>query len=115
MGIIDMAGNAGYQTAWYSRQNWNGIYDTLVKIVAQQADKTVYYDKGHDEVLVSPLLNAVRQGKRQFLVIHIWGSHLGYGERYDAFDYSLASRTPKEFRQYDATIAHTDRVLEAVN
>ena len=23
MGIIDMAGKAGYQTAWFSRQNWN--------------------------------------------------------------------------------------------
>ena len=115
MGIIDMAGNAGYQTAWFSRQNWSGIYDTLVKIVAQQADETVYYDKGHDEVLVPPLLNAVKHGKRQFLVIHIWGSHLSYGERHDALDYSLASRTPMEFRRYDATIAHTDRVLEAVN
>ncbi len=114
-GIIDMARKAGYQTAWFSRQNWNGIYDTLVKIVAQQADETVYYDKGHDEVLVPPLLNAVKHGKRQFLVIHIWGSHLGYGERYDALDYSLAFRTSKEFRRYDATIAHTDRVLKAVN
>ncbi len=115
MGIIDMARNAGYQTAWFSRQNWNGIYDTLVKIVAQQADETVYYSEGHDEVLIPPLFNAIKQGKRQFLVIHIWGSHLGYAERYDASDYGLAVRSSKESRQYDATIAHTDKVLKAVN
>ncbi len=115
MGIIDMAKNAGYQTVWFSRQNWSGIYDTMVKIVAQQAESTIYYDKGRDEVLVSPLRNAVRRNHRQFLVMHIWGSHMGYGERHDESDYRLTSKEAKEFRRYDATIAHTDKVLAAVN
>ena len=115
MGIVDMAKNAGYQTGWYSRQNWSGIYDTLVKIVAQQADETVYYDQGHDEVLVPPLMHAIKAGKRQFLVIHIWGSHMGYGERHDASDYKAASGSPKPYRRYDATIAHTDKVLAEVS
>lgn len=111
MGIADMAKHAGYQTGWFSRQNMDGIYDTLVKVVAQQAEKTVYFDDGRDEVLVPPLV-ADFNDRKQLLIMHIWGGHMWYEDRHDDTDYQRAFRSPKEFRHYDAAIGHIDRVLE---
>ena len=111
MGIADMAEHAGYQTGWFSRQNMDGIYDTLVKVVAQQAEKTVYFNEGRDEVLVQPLV-AEFKDRKQLFVMHIWGGHMWYEDRHDDIDYQRASRSSKEFRHYDAAIGHIDRVLE---
>jgi len=111
MGVVDLARHAGYKTGWFSRQNMDGIYDTLVKIVAQQADKTVYFNEGRDEVLVQPVAAGLKDGK-QLMVMHIWGGHMWYEDRHDDLDYQRASRSPKEVRHYDAAIGHIDRVLE---
>lgn len=111
MGVVDMAKHAGYQTGWFSRQNMNGIHDTLIKIVAQQADKTVYFDEGRDEVLVPPVVAGFND-RKQLFVMHIWGGHMWYEDRHDDIDYQRASRSSEEFRHYDAAIGHIDRMLE---
>jgi glucan phosphoethanolaminetransferase (alkaline phosphatase superfamily) len=113
MGVLDMAKHAGYQTGWYSRQNMSGLHDTLVKIVAQQAEKAVYFDYGRDDVLVDPVVKAFNDGKQMF-VLHTWGGHMWYEDRHDEVDYQRASRSPEESRHYDAAISHIDRMQEQI-
>lgn len=111
MGVIDMARHVGYQTGWFSRQNSSGLHDTLIKIVAQQADKTAYFDEGRDEVLVPPVA-AEFNDRKQLFVLHIWGGHMWYEDRHDDIDYQRAFRSSEEFRHYDAAIGHIDRMQE---
>ncbi len=113
MGIVDMAKAAGYQTNWFSRQTSTGIHDTLVRIVAQQADKTIYLDSGRDEVLIDPLV-AEFSNKKQLLLMHIWGGHMTYADRHDESDYQLAFQSSEEFRHYDAALGHIDKVLASL-
>ncbi len=111
MGVLDMAKNAGYETAWFSRQTSTGIHDTLVRIVAQQAQQTTYFDSGRDDVLVPPLVEKFNQNK-QVLVHHGWGGHMWYADRHDDDDYRLAEKSEENYRHYDAAIGHIDKVQE---
>jgi glucan phosphoethanolaminetransferase (alkaline phosphatase superfamily) len=54
-------------------------------------------------------------GRKQFIVVHLIGSHQSYNTKFDAEDYSATSTSPSEYREYDSSIHHTDRVIEAID
>ena len=108
-----MAGKAGYETLWLSNQVGSGLHDSLIKLIEQQADKLVYVT-GQDDLLLKPFNEEVRQNKKQFIVLHLRGSHLGYENGHDEIDFERAKKSDAKYRHYDATISHTDRLLKSV-
>ena len=112
-GFLDVAKKAGYETVWLSNQSGVGIHDSLIKLIAIQANKNVSVH-GQDDELLNPLKAELKKEKKQFIVLHLRGSHLGYEHGHDALDYDRAQRSNPENRHYDATISHTDRLLKSV-
>lgn len=116
--IIDMAKKAGYKTYWFSNQGSVGVADTPITLVANTADVAEWVDKDlkestHDEALLK-FLDRVNPAEKNFIVLHLMGSHIEYRNRY-----------PKEFQKFndgklnqeadfDNTILYTDWILQHI-
>lgn len=125
-GIIDAFEEAGYATAWLSNQKRNGA---LIDFFGEQAD-TVHFitDDGHlhyDEELRQHLNDFINDnpGRRVFAVLHTYGCHFNYRERYpDSYNYfqpdnsaeAEASNRPGLVNAYDNAIRYTDTVLDSI-
>lgn len=125
-GIPEAFNEAGFHTAFFSNQQRN---HSFIDFFALQAGETVFVkDKmpmAKDRDLL-PLLNAfVRDtpGNRLFVILHAYGSHFNYRERYDSnFSHYIpddASEANSDNRQtlinaYDNSIRYTDMFLDEV-
>ena len=125
-GIIDAFEEAGYTTAWLSNQKRNGA---LIDFFGEQAD-TVHFitDDGHlhyDDELGPHLKNFINDnpGRRVFAVLHTYGCHFNYRERYpESYNYfrpdnsaeAKASNRPGLVNAYDNAIRYTDTVLDSI-
>lgn len=119
--IVSAFGEAGYQTSWISNQATAGMHDVLIASYAQEA-QTVrfinlanYESQGaYDAQLLPEVEKQLNTGAaRQFIVVHLMGSHYKYAERYPVNeDYFGAAATDRNWlNSYDNSIRHTDRVL----
>lgn len=115
LNLVEMAKHAGYRTVWLSNQNQVGRHDTSVGVMANTADE-VYFNPGGrlDSSLLEPFRKQLAKGGRQFIVLHLQGSHLAYNRQHDEADYQAAAASPAPVRHYDATVAHTDKVLSGI-
>ncbi len=140
--ILELFGQAGYQTYWVSNQSSSGFHDSPIALYAAEAQREYYTNvsaynmKGtFDEVA----LNRVKQimsnePGRKMIVLHTMGSHFNYAHRYpqefDIFRPSMDrnlrfSRSGEESdgenisnseiisNSYDNTIVYTDYILNA--
>ena len=119
--LVELAKLAGYETAWISNQAKIGRHDSPIGMMASTADRVFFqkhdtsgtYRGGHDVDLLAVLDRTyVPDDSRQFIVLHLIGSHQSYADRSDSGDYAASANFAPEFRLYDASIHHTDRVLE---
>ncbi|MFD1259974.1 phosphoethanolamine transferase [Entomomonas asaccharolytica] len=114
--IIDMAKLAGYQTYWLSTTYEKGINASYSSLLAQSSD--IFYESTmhpmlfakDDLVLANVLKENLEFNKKQFIILHMQGSHVPYADRIDDYDTKNLNSTP-EFLDYDASIFHTDRSL----
>jgi heptose-I-phosphate ethanolaminephosphotransferase len=128
--ILVAANQAGYRTFWLSNQGRVGHFDSLISLIAHDAETTVFtntefYGSVYDEVLLHPL-QVLLSGPHphKFIVIHTLGSHQSYRNRYPpeksffrAEDY--AGKSPSEEvatiqSEYDNSIRYTDELLENI-
>ncbi len=124
--VIDAFDEAGYTTAWISNQQHNG---SLIDFFGSRADSTTFLaDDGADHYdleLCSHLRKAITDaaGQKLFVVLHTYGSHFNYKERYPAefnrFTPDDSSQASPENRQglinaYDNAILYTDAVLDSI-
>ena len=116
--IIDMAKKAGYKTYWFSNQGSVGVADTPITLVANTADVSEWVDRDlkestQDGALLQ-FLKRVNPKEKNFVVLHLMGSHIEYRNRY-----------PKEFQKFDDghlnraadfdnTVLYTDWVLSQI-
>jgi glucan phosphoethanolaminetransferase (alkaline phosphatase superfamily) len=127
---------AGYKTFWLSNQMSFGEFDTPVSVFAKEADVTRFFnlggfrnDSSHDEVLLAPLAQAMRDpADRKLIVLHTLGSHWNYSQRYprqfDRFQPSLFGVDKPAYtdlklkaeinNSYDNAILYTDWLLAQV-
>ena len=127
---------AGYKTFWLSNQMSFGEFDTPVSVFAKEADVTRFFnlggfrnDSSHDEVLLTPLEQAIRDpADRKLIVLHTLGSHWNYSQRYprqfDRFQPSLFGVDKPAYtdlklkteinNSYDNAILYTDWLLAQV-
>lgn len=125
-GIIDAFKEAGYATAWISNQQRNGA---LIDFYGEQADTVTFLiDDGsrhHDGELRDQLHRFLDESdaSKLFVVLHTYGSHFNYKERYPAeyehFGPDIATEAAPENRPglinaYDNTIRYVDAVLDGI-
>lgn len=116
--LLDMAKKAGYQTLWISDQGHSSLDDTYIGYLAAGADTSYYhtatYFASDDLDLLPSIKELIEADRRQFVVLHIVGSHADYKDRYDAVDAQQINSSNKQYRDYDRSIHHTDRFLHEV-
>lgn len=119
--IVSAFAEAGYQTSWISNQATAGMHDVLIASYAQEA-QTVrfinlanYESQGaYDSQLLPEVEKELNTGAaRQFIVVHLMGSHYEFAKRYPkSEDYFGATDADSNWlNSYDNSIRHTDGVL----
>lgn len=124
--IVSAFNGAGYRTAWLSNQARN---HSFIDFYAREAQVSEYLgDDGHhhfDHELIAPLTKFLRESPsaKNFIVLHTYGSHFNYNERYPAdhavFGPDTYIQASKENRDrlidaYDNTILYTDAFLDSL-
>lgn len=128
--ILAAAKKAGYRTYWLSNQGRVGTFDSLISLIAHDAETTVFtntefYGSIYDEALLHPLQVILKEPfPHKFIVLHTLGSHQSYRNRYPpektffrAEDYSAETSEEEQatiLSEYDNSIRYTDEVLEQI-
>lgn len=112
---------AGFRTSFYSNQAKNHSY---TQFFSEEADNVDYLDSKHrfDHYLVDEMINDLNDTivKRQFIVLHTYGSHFNYHDRYtpefskykpDGSTNANAKHRPVLTNAYDNSIRYIDSYL----
>lgn len=128
--VITAFNEAGFQTAFLSLQARNNSY---IDFFGLEADTTMFLREPMPGRLVSSLIDKdilpvvdsllALKARKQLIVVHLYGSHFNYSDRYsrqDAFflpDIAVEARPENRGRllnAYDNSIRQTDEVLAAL-
>ena len=116
--IIDMAKKAGYKTYWFSNQGSVGVADTPITLVAKTADVSEWVDRDLKESTLDgallQFLQRVDPNEKNFVVLHIMGSHIEYRNRYPAEFQHFNDGKINEQADFDNTVLYTDWVLSQI-
>lgn len=122
-GVLAAYKEAGYYTAFISNQQRNGSF---IDFLGEQADECVFVkeenqNEPYDGVLLQRVADVLRLGYgRVFIVLHTYGSHFNYKDRYPAdmaaFLPDAIESAEKKYRNelinaYDNSIRYTDAFL----
>lgn len=126
-GILAAFDEAGFETIFLSNQARNSSF---IEYFGDQAHHTEYYrdnesTKNHyDEVLLERIKHYVdAANKPTFIVVHTYGSHFNYGERYpsefakfqpDHFSAIEVANRDRMVNAYDNSILYTDHILHEI-
>ena len=126
-GIMQAFREAGYHTAFISNQQRN---HSFIDFLGEQADYCLFLhdslSRNADDIeLLKPLRQQIKQnrGKRTFIVLHTYGSHFSYADRYpkamrhftpDHYDGAKAKYRLQLVNAYDHNIVHTDFLIGKV-
>lgn len=112
--IINLAEDAGYTTTWLSNHKKYDSYNSYISTIAMNANKSYFQESGSDDFgLLRPLKDELKKKEKQFIVVHLYGSHIEYEKRYDKIDEEALS-DHGEYTHYNRSIHHTDRVLSSI-
>ena len=123
-GILAAFGEAGFHTAFFSNQLRNHSY---IDFLGEEANDACFIREKQpsrrpdDEQLLPYVAQELDQHHRKlFIVLHMYGSHFNYRDRYpranarflpDEPTEATAENRPQLLNAYDNTILHTDRIL----
>jgi heptose-I-phosphate ethanolaminephosphotransferase len=113
--IINLAKEAGYKTYWFSNQAQLSVYDFTVSAIANQADHSSFISPDqagleYDSALIPKLrktLSAKASGEKLFIVLHFYGSHMEFSDRYPD-EYAQFNATDSRLDDYDNSVLYTD-------
>lgn len=113
--IIDVANKAGYDTWWLSNQSRAADGNAVYGIVAEQAKNKLWVDHapGDDQSLQELMTKIPREGSH-FIVIHLYGSHTRYKDRYPKGYEEVRNSTSERIMEYDTSIKYTDEVMSKI-
>lgn len=122
--IITAFREAGYNTAFISSQRPN---KSFIQFFGEEADRAVYVNQrgGDSDLVLIPELERVLEEKnpRQLIVVHSYGSHFNYRDRYpreearflpDDYIESGYSVRDNLINAYDNSILLTDKLLDGI-
>ncbi len=124
-GLIAAYKEAGFSTAYFSNQQRNNSY---IDFFGEEADTCVFIkdlvptnEKPKDSILADLAAAELRKGnKRQLVVLHMYGSHFNYVDRYSdnsrIFSPDQYPEANKKYREnlinaYDNSIIETSHVI----
>ena len=123
-GILAAFGEAGYRTAFFSNQLRNHSY---IDFLGEEAHNTCFIrekqpsQQPDDEQLLPYVAQELaKHPKKLFIVLHMYGSHFNYRDRYSRANARFLPDEPTEAKvenrpqlinAYDNTILHTDYIL----
>lgn len=125
-GIVTAFKEAGFATAFFSNQRRN---HSFIDFFGMEADACRFIKEDSlpgdanlpDEALLGHVADILQQGARkQFILLHTYGSHFNYRERYPADKAVFRPDSPTEaearcrnslLNAYDNTICYTDEFL----
>ena len=114
--IIDIARKGGYKTYWFSNQGRTGVSNSSAAFVGSGADEAEWTEvSGGDDIQLLDLLKKIPKQGKNFIVLHINGSHRRYENRVPkefAKQSGRKNHTKKEW--YDTSVLYTDYVLKSV-
>ena len=126
-GIMQAFREAGYHTVFLSNQQRN---HSFIDFLGEQADDCLFLrdshpDNAYDTDLLVPLVQTLarQKGKRTFIVLHTYGSHFSYADRYpdfmrdfknDQYDGAKREYRPQLINAYDNSICQTDLLLSRI-
>lgn len=127
-GLITAFREAGFYTVFLSNQRRNHSY---IDFFGEEADECHFIKDGlpedscvYDEVLLEGLQHTLGSHHRKLLVVlHTYGEHFNYRERYPSSAALYLPDSPAEARPvnrpfltaaYDNAIAYTDRLLQGI-
>lgn len=123
--IVSAFNEAGFSTAWISNQVHNGSY---IDYFSSEANSVSYLmDIGlspYDINLIPRFEQAVVNGseRKKFIVLHTYGSHFNYRERYtkeysifkpDTLSVASADNIEQLMNAYDNSLIYTDKFLNS--
>jgi glucan phosphoethanolaminetransferase (alkaline phosphatase superfamily) len=135
--FISIFKKLGFNTLWLANQGNHSIINSLVNRISAEADKRIFLDddfyltnKAKDEDIL-PYLDkylAIYKGQKSLIVIHSYGSHFHYEDRYSEnyrkYSPSCKKRLLNDFvdncpqneiiNSYDNTILYTDSFINKV-
>ena len=126
-GIMQAFREAGYHTVYLSNQQRN---HSFIDFLGEQADDCLFLrdshpDNAYDTDLLVPLAQklARQKGRRTFVVLHTYGSHFSYADRYpddmrefqsDQYDGAKRQYRPQLSNACDNSICQTDLLLRRI-
>ena len=128
--IVSVFKNLGFNTFWYSAQSSKEFGNGMLNIMAMESDHYFFRDhlalnneKIYDAALLPELAKALKTSGNNFIVLHSFGSHIRFHERYPQ---EFAKFTPECFlspdvcdkesliNSYDNSILYSDYFLNEV-
>lgn len=121
--------HCGYSTTWISNQSPSGVFDNIATRYSELCDTSIFVGntmKGvgktdFDEDII-PKLHSIVERDKNFLIIHLMGSHLDYKMRYpekwhrfQVNDYPKLNDSQKSvIASYDNSILYNDYVVNEI-
>lgn len=114
--IIDIARKGGYKTYWFSNQARTGESNSSATFVGSGADEAEWTEiPGGDDIRLLDMLKKIPKQEKKFIVLHLMGSHIRYGNRVPKEFIKQSGRknqTKKE--RYDTSVLYTDYILKSI-
>ncbi|NBV07324.1 MAG: lipid A phosphoethanolamine transferase, partial [Proteobacteria bacterium] len=113
--VVSTFKELGFHTYWYSAQSSKEFRNGMLSIMASEADDYFFRDrlqakihssKIYDEALIPELQEVLKKGGNNFVVLHSFGNHIRYHERYPE---NFKKFLP-ECRSLPSSCAHDDLV-----
>ena len=128
--LISLMKALNYKTIWVSNQSPSGLHDNIAAAYANLCDEVYWigskykgvYKNDYDGELLSFFLSNDIIADNCFVVVHLMGSHVAYGDRYPPswsfFEESDYDNIPKHQRkvlcEYDNSILYNDYVVSEI-
>lgn len=110
--ILDVANKAGYETWWLGNHNRMANGTSAYGLVAEAAKHKLWTNPApQDDNALLDLLKKVPKDGNNFVIIHMYGSHTRYMDRYPAGYLEVHNSTKASVVQYDTSVKYTDEIM----
>ncbi len=124
--IVQLLNSAGFNTYWISNQKAKGKYETLVYKISKPTKQQIFINKpqnnniSYDGNLLAPLRKIIAKNEnKQFIFIHLIGTHTSYSKRYPE-EFKIfksnenCSKKQRVINEYDNAILYNDYVINNI-
>lgn len=110
--VLDVANKAGYETWWLGNHNRMANGTSAYGLVAEAAKHKLWTNPApQDDKALLDLLKKVPKDGNNFVIIHMYGSHTRYKDRYPSGYPEVHNSIKASVVQYDTSVKYTDEIM----